>query len=137
LKPNRYVNSTQTETPFWSFYDYEAIRNRLLTGLYQYTGPNKERIWYRGLTQEADEFAEILTFTLQARYNWCPDEEVIAALQEPDDGELINNKTFTFRLCEPRTVFCPPESPANENLDDCDRRAAEAEQRRVDATGGN
>lgn len=134
LQPNRYVKEDNVESPFWSYYDYEAIRNRLLSALYKYTGSNNERIWYRGLSQEVDEFAEVLVFTMQARYNWCPDEEIIAALSEV--GEIIDDKTFSFNLCAPKTVFCPPETKPDESLDDCDRRAAEAEQRRVDATGG-
>lgn len=94
------------ETPFWTYYSYEAIRNRLLTYLTTYIGPQHQKIGYVGLGQETTEYAIVLVFTFQAYYEWCADEALLEAMY-PGDGQPINCKTFDTRICEPKIVCCP------------------------------
>lgn len=94
LEPARYKND-KGETPFWGYYDYEDIRETLLTNITRWQAPNKERIVYRGLSVEAEELAVTLTFSFTATYDWCA---------EPADfGEPFK---IGFNLCTP-IVDCP------------------------------
>lgn len=131
LKPVRYVRADNTESPFWNYFDYQAIRDRLLSGFIGYRGPLGERIWYAGLNVVSDEYATVLTFTFQAQFTWCPDEGLVNACAvargvPQGDGDLITARTFLFSICAPRVVYCPKEDNSNEVKSDCDRRLDEA-----------
>ena len=99
LEPARYKRANGTETPFWSYYDYEAIRDKLLTKLVRWESPNGEIVTYRGLTIEATQLAVTLTFTFMVTFRWCPDEKYA-----PDS---IVGK-IPVKLCVP-TECCIPE----------------------------
>jgi len=71
LEPARYKKTNGTETPFWSYYDYEAIRNTLLANITRWATPGGERIAFRELTIEAEPFAVTLTFRFTATHRWC------------------------------------------------------------------
>lgn len=120
LESNRYVKKDNTESPFWTYYDYESIRARLFAGFDGYTGPNGERIYYVGFGVDASEYAVMITFNMQARYQSCPDQELVDACKLPalkEDGTIIGQSTFLVAICEPRTVYCP--EPPTEELDPC------------------
>src|SRR5262245_5153811 len=72
LEPARYKKANGSQTPFWSYYDYEQIRDKLLTNLAYWEAPGGERISYRGLMLEAEEMAVTLTFSFNATFRWCP-----------------------------------------------------------------
>jgi hypothetical protein len=104
LEPNRYKKSNGTESPFWSYFDYQSIRDRLLTGFTSgYLGPNGERISYRYLAQESSTFAVVLTFTFTASYQWCQD----ASLPD-DDMVVITPQIWQTKICAPKGE-CLPE----------------------------
>lgn len=71
LEPARYKKKDGSMTPFWSYYDYEAIRDNLLAHLAAWDYPGSERIVYRGLNIEADALAVTLTFAFVANFRWC------------------------------------------------------------------
>lgn len=107
MTPSIYTNNQGAVTPFWGYYDYEAIRDRLLSNLRGYVGPAGERIKYVSLTQESDALAVVLTFTFVAMYEWCSDDAQRADCQD-GDGQAISDRTFKARICEPKVVSCPP-----------------------------
>jgi hypothetical protein len=105
LEPARYKKANGTETPFWSYYDYEAIRDTLLSNMVRWETPGGERIAFRGLTIEAEPLAVTLTFTFMATFRWCP---TITERGEPF--------TVGFNLCAPPA--CVPD-PCEEEVDPC------------------
>ena len=98
MKPLRQKRADGSETPFWTYYPYEYVRNKLLTHLVEWMPPNKERIGYRGLTVTADQFAVVLTFQFVAHFDWCPKINRF--------GEVIQHAPG-FNLCTP--PGCVPE----------------------------
>lgn len=104
LEPSRYKRQNGTETPFWSYYNYEAIRNTLVSRILLWQGPNSERFAYRNLTIEADPLAVILTFTFIANFQWSSND-----YPDPDDGGRITDSTFVLQMCRPQSEMCPPE----------------------------
>lgn len=105
LEPNRYKRQNGTESPFWSFFDYQNIRSRLLTGFTGgYLGPNGERVAYRYLSQEATAFAVVLTYTFFAAYQWCV-EDIIG---DAGDGEPIVPTTWAVKVCSPKDECLAP-----------------------------
>lgn len=99
LEPDRIRRTDGSATPYWNYYDYEWIRDRLLTGLADWhgPGPRQERLAYRSLGIAADPFAVTLTFTFEVRFQWCP---TTARQGDPF--------TAGFRLCTPSS--CLPDS---------------------------
>ena len=106
LEPARYKKANGTETPFWSYYDYEAIRDTLLANMIRWDPPGGELIAYRGMTIEAEPLAVTLTFTFMATFRWCA--------PVTDFGEPF---TVGFNLCTPEA--CIPD-PCPEPVDPCE-----------------
>jgi len=100
LPPEMYKRANGSDAPFWSYYNYEAIRDKLLTHLITWTAPRNARIAYRALTTEADHLAVTLTFSFLAVINWATCRE------EPPDM-LIS--PIRINICAPATECCVPE----------------------------
>jgi hypothetical protein len=110
LEPAKYKKSNGGETPFWSYYDYETVRDTLLSKMNRFImpGPGGEQrtphISYRGLNIEAQEFAVTLTFAFIARFNWCT--------PNTDFGDKM--PAIGIRLCAAESCVpdaCYPEDP--------------------------
>ena len=71
LEPARYKKADGSETPFWSYYPYEEIRDNLLSHISEWDTPNGEIITYRRLQIGAEPFAVTLTFTFLMVFRWC------------------------------------------------------------------
>jgi len=108
LEPARYRKANGSETPFWSYYPYEEIRDTLLTNLVRWPTPGGERITYRGLNIEADSFAVVLTFAFHATQRWCADIR--------DQGEPFK---IGFKLCTPASCLPDPECFDAKPADEC------------------
>lgn len=107
LEPARYKKANNSETPFWSYYDYEAIRDTLLTNLAHWDAPGGERIAFRGMTIEAEPLAVTLTFTFIAVFRWCATKPAYA-------GEPYK---IGFNLRTP--PGCCPDTCDEVNTDPC------------------
>jgi hypothetical protein len=107
LPPARYKTASGAETPYWSYYDYEGIRDKLLTNLSRWQTPGGERIAYRGMVIEAEPLAVTLTFTFIANFRWCP----------TGPKEKGDKFTVEFNLCAPESCI-PDHCP--EPVDPCD-----------------
>lgn len=110
MKPVRYTDASGAETPFWSYYPYEIIRNKLLSNMVRWQSPNGEKIAYRGMNVQADAMAVTLTFHFAATFEWC------AEFNETGEPFVVD-----FRLCEPAPCVidtCPEPEP-DDKCDPC------------------
>jgi hypothetical protein len=96
LEPQRYKKANGSETPFWSYYDYQSIRETLLNHIVRWQPPGCEQIAYRGLNIEAEPLAVTLTFAFTATFQWA---EVVTDFGDPF--------TIDFRLCTPEPCTVP------------------------------
>src|SRR5262245_3630807 len=107
LAPERYKRANGSETPFWSYYDYEAIRDKLLSYMVRWETPSGERISYIGLQIQADALSVTLTFTFEVMFRWCPSIP-------PDQGVPFTIKTM---LCAPEgccpDIICVDPNPCD------------------------
>jgi hypothetical protein len=108
LEPARYRKSNGSETPFWSYYPYEEIRDTLLNNLVRWPTPGGEHIAYRGLNIEAEPLAVTLTFAFVATFNWCA--------KIPDRGDPFK---IGFKLCTPASCLPDPECFDDKPADEC------------------
>lgn len=69
--PTRYPRADGSESPFYSFYDYEAIRDRVVDLLTAFTPDRGGFVEYVKLEVDCSEFASVLTFTLKHSFVWC------------------------------------------------------------------
>jgi hypothetical protein len=90
LKPERYQRANGTESPFWGYYNYEAIRDKLLTHMATWEAPRNARIAYRTMNMEADPLAVTITFGFIAAINWK------ACIDRPPDMIITE---IPFHLC--------------------------------------
>lgn len=111
--PVKYQNSENVDTPFWAFYDYETIRDRLLSLTRDWQAPrNGARLSFQSMAPSADEFGVYLTFRFTMRDNVCLDE-IEPAMTIGDNTFVVN----TFRPVDD----CIPEDGTD---DPCDVTAA-------------
>jgi hypothetical protein len=108
LEPARYKRANGSETPFWSYYDYETIRDTLLENMARWDAPHGERPAYRGLNIEADQLAVTLTFAFVAAMRWCASP----ASKKPES--IVSG--VKFNLCTDQSVCVPDcfEEPEDE-----------------------
>lgn len=71
FEPLKYKRQDGAATPFYAFYDYEAIRNRLLSNLVKWRTPLGGAITYQAMDVESDEFAVYISFRLLINEEWC------------------------------------------------------------------
>ena len=103
--PVKYTNGTNSsETPFWAFYDYDTLRDRLMTHLKHWHSPRGERIEYFAMDVDSDQFATTITFQLRHKFTFCE----LDLEEEPFDGWPMTAQTFDV-LIEPDKVVCEPE----------------------------
>lgn len=115
LEPMKVRRADGSETPFWAFYDYETFRNALLSKVATYVGPSGQRIEYRALSVESDEYAVILSFQFRAHFYWCADKDE----SELADGQPINKNTITTNMCQPKSTVCDPCFDEPKECDPC------------------
>lgn len=69
-------SKTKEEVPFWAYYNYEAIRDRLLTRIIAESMSRENwGIRYVSMDVAADAGAVILTFRFSRNYRWCMPED--------------------------------------------------------------
>lgn len=61
--------------PFYKFYNYEAVRDRLLSALNGWTTPDNIAANYRSISVEADQFAVYITIGVSMSFDWCDPHE--------------------------------------------------------------
>lgn len=113
LESVRVKRQDGSETPFWAYYDYETFRDNLLTHIMRYVGPKKQRLEFRTMTVESDQYAVVLSFRFRAHFNWCPN------VDEDGDGQPINSSTIAQNLCPPKSVVCNPCFDEPKECDPC------------------
>lgn len=98
--PHKYERQDGNLTPFFAFYDYESLRDRLLTFLHSWRTPGNGAISYSSMDVESNEFAVHITFRFIATRDWCPEPELMA---QPFEF------TITSQVHRPRsTAPCDP-----------------------------
>jgi hypothetical protein len=110
LQPERYKKKDGSTTPFWSYYDYEAIRDTLLANLAAWDYEGGERVSYRGLSIEADELAVTLTFAFVAEFRWCT---------QPLAKPIGVVGPIEFNLCADQTCCLPDCLDDSVPVDSC------------------
>jgi len=100
LSPEKYKRANGSDAPFWSYYNYEAIRDKLLTHMATWKAPRDARIAFRALDTEADHLAVTMTFGFIAAVNWK------ACIAYPPDM-IIDH--IGFNICSPEPDCCVPE----------------------------
>lgn len=92
-KPERYKLVSGAESPFWGYFNYEALRTRLLTHLDTWVSPSGNRVQYKGLDVESDEFAIVVSFRFNHQATFCADD-----FYSDGDGQRILSITSSLSL---------------------------------------
>lgn len=82
LKPEQYRLEKGGASPFWAYYDYDAILDKLTAHIMQWTTPRGTRLALTSMEISADALAVVLTFGLSHLTKWCP-EEVVGTVCNP------------------------------------------------------
>lgn len=108
FKPVKYKTEDGRDTPFFAYYDYEPIRDKLLSHTQAWRSPQNIGLQYRGMAVEATELAVYITFRFMASGKWCQPEELAA---KPIDFTIIANAK-SVALTKPCAPACAPEPDA-------------------------
>jgi len=102
LKPIKLKRMDGSDSPYWAYYSYTSIRDRLLSNVLSKTFDNRT-IKYRHMNVESDNFSVTLSFRLIASHRWCPDPEY-----DPSDGKPA---IVLGRVIPPAIDCCDPGCP--------------------------
>lgn len=119
FKPERYKLANGADSPFWSFYDYDTLRDRFVTFLESYVSPRSRRVRYVTLEIDVDPYAIVISLTCAHQFEFCPLDEQYPECtpEEMKDGRPIDSLTFSI---EPLAVpYCGPLVPEPEEVDPC------------------
>lgn len=106
FEPEKYKRADGRDTPFYAFYNYEVIRDKLLTRLQQWRTPRNGSLSYQTMDVESDERAVIITFRFLTTEKWCPVSPAQEALEV----------TISACVLEPEAkVCCEEEEPQKDD----------------------
>lgn len=104
IAPARYKRADNSESPFWAFYDYETLRDKLMAELGRWCSPRGGRVLYRRMDVESDALAVVITFTLAHSFVWCEPIEPLCFLRVESRVVPAIGRVCT---CEPPVPDCP------------------------------
>jgi hypothetical protein len=79
FQPVKYKDAKNQDTPFYAFYDYEPVRDKLLALIQHWDGPRSERLLYKSMDVNANEYAVYITFRFTMTQKWCAPDELMAS----------------------------------------------------------
>jgi hypothetical protein len=104
FKPVKYKNAENQDTPFFAFYDYEPLRDKLLVLVQGWDGPRNERLLYKSMDVNANEYAVYITFRFGTSAKWCPPAELMAT-------PVAFNVAVKMIATDPRIPVKPKRAP--------------------------
>lgn len=113
FEPTKYTLANGAEAPFYSYYNYEDIRDRLLTKLLNWRTPRNGGLSYKALEVDSDEFAVYISFRFTAEERWCPlptTEEERVILGPVPMTVSMTLQDYRPPCCDPACP-CTPEDP--------------------------
>lgn len=105
FEPVKYKMLDGNESPFFAFYDYEPIRDRLLSMLVEWETPRKSRVVYRSMDVASDEFAVYINFKLETAEKW----DAVCHAVEFDNTHVPARHTIAVTTCAPKVLYCKEE----------------------------
>lgn len=115
--PVKYNRVDGAVTPFYAFYDYEGLRNRLVNFMHGYRTPGNGGVQYRSMDVESSEYAVHITFRFRATEKWVrPELESSGGLDfsqhEPFELQIVTqvSQPRSNKPCDP-CEDCAPEDP--------------------------
>lgn len=95
FEPVKYSTASGADTPFFAFYDYEALRDRLLQTLRDWRTPRNHSVSFNTLAVESDELAVYIAMRLTIKGTVC--SGATDAIQFTIDTNISQPRG----LCEP------------------------------------
>jgi hypothetical protein len=96
LEPAR-EKSKEGESPFWSYYPFNRLRNQLFNKLSTWRSPQNGTVALNYMDFESSSLATVVAFRLTATYDICRDDDEWEAPAE-----------IVFDLCPPKSPVCKP-----------------------------
>ncbi|MGL5734763.1 MAG: hypothetical protein ACRCYS_07845 [Beijerinckiaceae bacterium] len=103
FEPKRYQRQDGLDSPFFAFYNYEALRDRFLEMAVNWESPGGGKISYRSLDVESDPYGIWISLRFSIRERWCRPK-----------GELPLPMVFSIKLEVPSG--CPEECRPSQPL---------------------
>lgn len=106
FEPVKYKTEGGADSPFFAYYDFEPIRDKLLALTKGWRSPRNVGLMYRSMDVEATELAVYLNFRFAAETRWCYPEEYA---EDPVALDIVA-RTHMPRSTVPCAEPCPPET---------------------------
>lgn len=78
FEPVKYKTAAGQDTPFFAFYDYEPIRDKIVAFSQSWRSPRNGGLAYKSMDIEASPFAVYISFRFEAAFKWCIPDELAA-----------------------------------------------------------
>lgn len=107
-EPSKYKNKEFNDTPFFSFYNYQPIRDELLSMIKAWSTPEGGVLTYQSMSVSSDEGAVYMTFNFATTFKWCDPAEA-------DPAFVVDG--VVKRIVQPTSKCCEPEETATDPCD--------------------
>lgn len=108
------------ETPFWSYYNFNAFRNKLFDLFAGWRTPQNGAVRFVSFDVDSDDYAVMLSFRMRATYDVCVSEAVPQGACEPTVHTDGQPGWIRAKLCKPLPLNCDGFKPEPE-VDPCAR----------------
>lgn len=72
----RYLTADRANSPFFAYYDYETVRDRMLAVTKGWRSPRNAGLAFRTMAVESDEYAVSISFRFASALQWCLPEHL-------------------------------------------------------------
>lgn len=93
-KPERYLKSDGSESPFWAAFDYEPKIDKIIEFTKSWVSPRGATLIFQEANVDAGPMASILSIKFSHKYVWCPPDNTPIG-----DGLPITNNTIKIINC--------------------------------------
>lgn len=107
FEPVKYQKADGNNSAFFAFYDYETLRDKMLSFSQQWLSPRGSGLTFTSMDVEAEERAVLIAFRFNLSEKWCLPEEFA---EEPTKVDIIP-RMYAAQGTKP---CCEPCSPAED-----------------------
>lgn len=93
FETNKYKRSDNTQSPFWAYYDFDPLRDKMITLMKYWISPRGYKCSIKSMEIDSSELAVMVVFRITHEVCWCEIPELTSQLTgEPPNGYLIGSE---------------------------------------------
>lgn len=119
FETNKYKRANNTISPFWAYYDFDPLRDKMITLMKYWKSPRDFKCAIKSMEIDSSELAVMVVFRIVHEVCWCENPALTEQYTgQPADGYLIGRDVKVVDKVEIKIPVCceptceePPQCP--------------------------